>query len=75
VFDNSFSASCNFIVFFKKNQQILMLLGEELVALSNGTVAELPAVKLPNLELPLRLGLMDIQTINQTDIVEEGHFS
>jgi hypothetical protein len=25
--------------------------------------------------LPLRLGLMDIQTINQTDIVEEGHFS
>ena len=70
----SFSASCILSSSLKSNPNVTFV-GEETGGAFNGTVAGImPVVKLPNSKIALRLGLMDIQTINQTDIVGRGIF-
>ncbi len=66
----SFSASCILSSSLKTNPKVTFV-GEETGGAFNGTVAGLmPVVVLPNSEIPLRLGLMDIKTVSQT--AEEG---
>ena len=70
----SFSASCILSSSLKANPNITFV-GEETGGAFNGTVAGLmPIVDLPNSKIPLRLGLMDIKTINQTDVIGRGIF-
>ena len=45
-----------------------------MAALNRVGVGIMPLVALPNSKIPLRLGLMDIKTINQTDAVGRGVF-
>lgn len=62
----SFSASCILSSSLKANPEVTFV-GEETGGAFNGTVAGLmPLVNLPHSRIPLRLGLMDIRTINQT---------
>lgn len=70
----SFSASCLLSASLKANPNVTFV-GEETGGAFNGTVAGImPVVKLPNSKIPLRLGLMDIKTINQTKIDGRGIF-
>lgn len=70
----SFSASCILSSSLKANPNVTFV-GEETGGAFNGTVAGImPLVALPNSKIPLRLGLMDIKTINQTDVVGRGVF-
>lgn len=70
----SFSASCILSSSLKSNTNVTFV-GEETGGNYNGTVAGImPVVKLPNSKIALRLGLMDIQTINQTEIKGRGIF-
>lgn len=70
----SFSASCILSAALKSNPNVTFV-GEETGGAFNGTVAGImPIVKLPNSKIPLRLGLMDIRTINQTETVGRGIF-
>lgn len=70
----SFSASCILSSSLKANPNVTFV-GEETGGAFNGTVAGLmPIVDLPNSKIPLRLGLMDIKTINQTNVVGRGVF-
>lgn len=70
----SFSASCILSSSLKSNPNVTFV-GEETGGAFNGTVAGLmPVVELPNSKIPLRLGLMDIRTINQTDVAGRGIF-
>ncbi len=67
----SFSASCLLAASLKSNPNITFV-GEETGGGFNSTVAGLlPVITLPNSKLPLRIGLMDIRTMNQTDV--NGH--
>lgn len=69
-----FSAACILSTSLKSNPNVVFV-GEETGGNYNGTVAGLmPVVKLPNSKIPLRLGLMDIQTINQTETIGRGIF-
>lgn len=62
----SFSASCILSSSLKANPDVTFV-GEETGGAFNGTVAGImPLVQLPNSKIPLRIGLMDIRTINQT---------
>lgn len=68
----SFSASCLLAASLKSNSNITFV-GEETGGGFNSTVAGLlPVVTLPNSKLPLRMGLMDIRTTNQTEIIGHG---
>lgn len=70
----SFSASCILSAALKANPNVTFV-GEETGGAFNGTVAGImPVVKLPNSKISLRLGLMDIKTINQTETVGRGIF-
>ncbi len=70
----SFSASCILSSSLKTNPNVTFV-GEETGGAFNGTVAGImPLVDLPNSKIPLRLGLMNIQTINQTDVIGRGIF-
>lgn len=70
----SFSASCILASSLKSNPNVTFV-GEETGGAFNGTVAGImPVVDLPNSKIPLRLGLMDIKTINQTEIDGRGIF-
>ena len=70
----SFSASCILSASLKSNPNVVFV-GEETGGAFNGTVAGImPVVNLPNSKIPLRLGLMDIKTINQTEVVGRGIF-
>jgi uncharacterized protein YcfL len=70
----SFSASCILSASLKQNPNITFV-GEETGGAFNGTVAGvMPVVELPNSQIPLRLGLMDIQTISQTKVEGRGIF-
>jgi len=70
----SFSASCLLAASLKANKNVTFV-GEETGGGFNSTVAGiLPVLTLPNSKLPLRLGLMDIKTINQTEVFGHGIF-
>lgn len=70
----SFSASCILSATLQQNPNITFV-GEETGGAYNGTVAGLmPIVELPNSKIPLRLGLMDIQMIHQTQVQGRGIF-
>lgn len=70
----SFSASCIVSASLKSNPNVTFV-GEETGGAFNGTVAGImPVVDLPNSKIPLRLGLMDIKTINQSEINGRGIF-
>jgi C-terminal processing protease CtpA/Prc len=70
----SFSASCILSASLKGNPNVTFV-GEETGGAFNGTVAGImPVVDLPNSKIPLRLGLMDIRTINQTEVEGRGIF-
>jgi hypothetical protein len=70
----SFSASCILSAALKSNPNVTFV-GEETGGAFNGTVAGImPVVDLPNSKIPLRLGLMDIKTINQTEVNGRGIF-
>jgi len=70
----SFSASCILASSLKSNPNVTFV-GEETGGAFNGTVAGImPVVDLPNSKIPLRLGLMDIKTINQTEVKGRGIF-
>lgn len=70
----SFSATCILSSSLKSNPNVTFV-GEETGGAFNGTVAGImPVVKLPNSKIPLRLGLMDIKTINQTETNGRGIF-
>ena len=70
----SFSATCILSSSLKSNPNVTFV-GEETGGAFNGTVAGImPVVNLPNSKIPLRLGLMDIGTINQTKTVGRGIF-
>jgi C-terminal processing protease CtpA/Prc len=70
----SFSASCILSSSLKANPNVTFV-GEETGGAFNGTVAGImPLVDLPNSKIPLRLGLMDIKTINQTNVDGRGIF-
>lgn len=70
----SFSASCILSSSLKSNPNVTFV-GEETGGAFNGTVAGImPVVDLPNSKIPLRLGLMNIKTKNQTEIVGRGIF-
>lgn len=70
----SFSAACIVSSSLKSNANITFV-GEETGGAFNGTVAGImPVVQLPNSKIPLRLGLMNIKTINQTDVDGRGIF-
>jgi hypothetical protein len=70
----SFSASCLLASSLKSNPNVTFV-GEETGGAFNGTVAGvMPVVRLPHSKIPLRLGLMDIKTINQSSIVGRGIF-
>lgn len=70
----SFSASCILSSTLKLNPNVTFV-GEETGGAYNGTVAGImPLVSLPNSKISLRLGLMDIKTISQTDVVGRGIF-
>ena len=68
----SFSASCLLASSLKSNPMVTFV-GEETGGGFNTTVAGLlPVLKLPNSKLPLRIGLMDVRTTNQTEVVGHG---
>lgn len=68
----SFSASCLLSSTLKANKEITFV-GEETGGGFNSTVAGLlPVLSLPNSKLPLRLGLMDVKTTNQTNVFGHG---
>ncbi|MEI7509780.1 MAG: S41 family peptidase [Flavobacterium sp.] len=68
----SFSASCLLSSTLKANKEITFV-GEETGGGFNSTVAGLlPVLSLPNSNLPLRLGLMDVKTTNQTSVFGHG---
>lgn len=70
----SFSASCILSSSLKSNPNVTFV-GEETGGAFNGTVAGImPVVDLPNSKIPLRLGLMDIKTINQNEVKGRGIF-
>ena len=70
----SFSAACIVASSLKSNPNITFV-GEETGGAFNGTVAGImPVVDLPNSKIPLRLGLMNIKTISQTDVNGRGIF-
>lgn len=70
----SFSASCILSSSLKANPNVTFV-GEETGGAFNGTVAGImPVVDLPNSKIPLRLGLMDIKTVNQTNVDGRGIF-
>lgn len=70
----SFSASCLLSSTLKANKNVTFV-GEETGGAFNGTVAGImPVVNLPNSKLALRLGLMDIKPINQTEVFGRGVF-
>lgn len=70
----SFSASCLLSSTLKSNPNATFV-GEETGGAFNGTVAGLmPVVNLPNSKLALRLGLMDVKPINQTNVLGRGIF-
>lgn len=70
----SFSASCILSSSLKSHPNVTFV-GEETGGAYNGTVAGImPLVNLPNSKIPLRLGLMDIRTINQTPSGGRGIF-
>lgn len=70
----SFSAACLLASSLKSNPNVTFV-GEETGGAFNGTVAGvMPVVRLPHSKIPLRLGLMDIKTINQSDVVGRGIF-
>lgn len=70
----SFSASCILSASLKSHPNVTFV-GEETGGAYNGTVAGImPLVHLPNSKIPLRLGLMDIKTINQTPKEGRGIF-
>ena len=69
-----FSAACILASSLKSNPNVVFV-GEETGGNYNGTVAGImPTVKLPNSKIALRLGLMNIQTINQTPTIGRGIF-
>ena len=68
----SFSASCLLAATLKSNKEVTFV-GEETGGGFNSTVAGLlPVLTLPNTKLPLRIGLMDVKTTNQTDVFGHG---
>jgi C-terminal processing protease CtpA/Prc len=68
----SFSASCLLAATLKANKNVTFV-GEETGGGFNSTVAGLlPVLTLPNTKLPLRIGLMDVKTTNQTDVFGHG---
>ncbi|WP_395064452.1 S41 family peptidase [Flavobacterium sp.] len=68
----SFSAACLLSSSLKSNKEVTFV-GEETGGGFNTTVAGLlPVVTLPNSKLPLRIGLMDIKTTNQTNVIGHG---
>jgi hypothetical protein len=68
----SFSASCLLASSLKSNKNITFV-GEETGGGFNSTVAGLlPILTLPNSKLPLRIGLMDIRTTNQSEVIGHG---
>lgn len=70
----SFSASCILSSSLKSLPNVTFV-GEETGGAYNGTVAGImPMVNLPNSKIALRLGLMDIRTINQTEVKGRGIF-
>ncbi len=70
----SFSASCLLSSALKLHPNVTFV-GEETGGAFNGTVAGImPVVELPNSKIPLRLGLIDIKTISQTDVNGRGIF-
>lgn len=70
----SFSAACILSSSLKSNPNVTFV-GEETGGAFNGTVAGLmPVLKLPNSKIPWRIGLMDIKTINQTELNGRGIF-
>jgi len=71
---NSFSAACLVSAALKENKDITFV-GEETGGAFNSTVAGLlPILKLPNSNLYVRVGLMDIGSTNQTDVFGRGIF-
>ena len=71
---NSFSAACLVSAALKENKDITFV-GEETGGAFNSTVAGLmPVLKLPNSNLYLRVGLMDIGTTNKTTVFGRGVF-
>lgn len=68
----SFSAACLLSSTLKTNPNVTFV-GEETGGGFNSTVAGLlPVLSLPNSKLPLRIGLMDVKTTNQTPIFGHG---
>lgn len=68
----SFSASCLLASSLKSNPKVTFV-GEETGGGFNTTVAGLlPVLTLPNSKLPLRIGLMDVRTTNQTEVIGHG---
>lgn len=68
----SFSASCILSSALSSNPNVTFV-GEETGGAFNGTVAGImPVVTLPNSKIPLRLGLMNIKTVNQTELDGRG---
>lgn len=68
----SFSAACILSSALAANPNVTFV-GEETGGAFNGTVAGImPMVKLPNSKIPLRLGLMNIKTVNQTELDGRG---
>lgn len=70
----SFSAACIVASSLDSHPNVTFV-GEETGGAYNGTVAGvMPVVTLPNSKISLRLGLMNIKTINQTDLDGRGIF-
>lgn len=70
----SFSASCVLSAALQQNPNVTFV-GEETGGALKGTVAGfMPVVKLPNSKLSLRLGLIDIQSVNQSGPDGRGIF-
>lgn len=70
----SFSASCILSSALQLNPKVTFV-GEETGGALKGTVAGfMPVVKLPNSKLSLRLGLLDIQSVNQSGPDGRGIF-
>jgi C-terminal processing protease CtpA/Prc len=70
----SFSASCVLSAALQQNPKVTFV-GEETGGALKGTVAGfMPIVKLPNSKLSLRLGLIDIQSVNQSGQDGRGIF-
>lgn len=68
----SFSGSCLLASSLKANLKVTFV-GEETGGGFNSTVAGLlPVLSLPNSKLPIRIGLMDVKTTNQTAIFGHG---